>query len=303
MPTGYGRQKHADEITAPLNTLIELYASQSELLGSLSSQMAKVVSVLERLSGHIGERLGEAHCRLQPVDAAASYMWPRSILPSDEPVPPEPTSDQAEDAESLIDVVFPERAYGAPYSPQSSMAAPISLPDAEIRRAQCGNVVLAVGSGYTAYSADGGTTLTALNPATTFPHRSGGGSCCNQAAQYLPGIDRFVWLMHFNVGTNGLACLRIAAASPREIVCTKCTGWTYWDLSTAQPGLNKGMNQPEISVRQNSLSVSLAQAEAEPTVIEIPLDAIRAGGPVRWRLSTRFDSAHSCADRVHSVTG
>jgi hypothetical protein len=265
--------------------------------------MAKVVSALERLSGRIGERINEAHIHPGLAEVAAIYARAKSVARSGEYVPGEPTPKQPGNTKSLIGVVYPKRAYGAPYPPHGSMAAPTSLPDADIRRAECGNVVLAVGSGYAAYSADGGNTLAPLNPTAIFPQSAAGGSCCAQAAQYLPGIDRFVWLMQFNTGRNGRNCLRIAAASPQEIICTKCTGWTYWDLSASQHGFNKGINHPDISVRQDFLCVSIGGRETELFVVEIPIEAIRAGGPIHWRFSTQSDFARSRGDRLCSVTG
>ncbi len=303
MPTRYGRQEYSDEVTVPMKMLLELYASQSERLGTLSNQMANIVSVLNRLSGHIGGRLNEAHMHPGLVEVAAIYARAKSVTRSGEYVPGEPTPEQPGNSESFIGVVYSKRAYGAPYPPHGSLAAPHSLPDADIRHAQCGNVVLAVGSGYAAYSTDGGNTLAPLNESTIFPQSAVAGSCCDQAAQYLPSIDRFVWVMQFCAGTNGPNGLRIAAASPREIICTKCTGWTYWDLSASQPGFNKGMNQPDISVRHNFLCVSIGGHETERFVVEIPLKAIRAGGPIRWRSSPQSDSARSCGDRLHAVTG
>jgi hypothetical protein len=303
MPTGYGRQEPSDEVTAPLKSLLELYASQSERLGTLSNQMASVVSALKHLSGHIGERLDEAQIPPGLLKTAARYARPKDVTPSAEYGADKPTSGQSGNAASIAGVVYPQRAYGAPYPPPGSLAAPIFLPDADIRQAKCGNVVLVVGNGSAAYSADGGNTLTPLNLSTTFPLHAGDGWCCDQAAQYLPGIDRFVWLMQFSAGTNGQNCLRIAAASPREIICTKCTGWTYWDVSTTQPGLNAGMNHSEISVRHNVLCITIGQRESALFLVEIPLDAIRTGGPIHWRLSAQPDSAHSRADSFFSVTG
>jgi hypothetical protein len=303
MSTKYGRQEYSDEMTPPLKTLLELYASHSERLGNLSSQMANIISLLERLSRHIGERLNEARVDPGRVHAANVCARPKSVTPSGEDVHGEPMPENRGSTESLRGVVYPERVYGAPYPPRGSIAASVSLPDADIHQAKCGSLVLTVGNGYAGYSADGGNTLVALNPTAMFPPIGGGGQCYSQVAQYLPGIDRFVWLIQFNAGTNDPNLLRIAAASPQEIICTKCTGWTYWDLRASHPRFNKGMNHPDISVSHNVLSVIIGQRETELFLVEIPIKAIRAGGPIHWRSTTRSTSAPSRGDRLHSVTG
>ncbi len=303
MTTGYGRQANSDEMTAPLRTLIELCATQSERLGHLSGQMAKVVSVLERLSGHIGDSRSETRIHPAPAEVAAIGARAGRVTLPDECVPVDLGSGQPANIESLLGVVHPKRAYGAPSSPPGS-AAPAFRPDGDdICQAKCGNVVLAVGRGHAGYSADGGNTFTPLNPSTTFPHWTDGGSCCDQAAQYLPGVDRFVWIMQFSPGANGHNCLRIAAASPREMICTKFTGWTFWDLSAARPSLDKGMNRPEISASRNVLRVTIGQRETGLSVLEFPLQAIRAGGPAHWRLHIQSNSARSREGRLHSLAG
>ena len=302
MPTGFELQQHSDEVTAPLQTLIELYASQGQRLGSLSRDMAKLVSALEHLSGHIGERLDQARMHSELAEAAAICARAKIVTPSGDPSAVEPISDQRGNT-TTMGLVYPARAYGATHPSRRSLAAPISLPDADLRLAKCGNVVLVVGSGRAAYSADGGNTLIPLDPTTTFPPCAVGGLCLNQAAQYLPSIDRFVWLMHFRAGTGGQHCLRMAAASPREIICTRCTGWTYWDLSALLPGFNQGMSSLEVSVRHDVLGVGIGERKSDRSIVEVPLDAIRAGGPIHWRVSLQPNSACFRANPLQSVRG
>ena len=103
---------------------------------------------------------------------------------------------------------------------------------ADISGAESGSVVLASANKYVSYSTDAGSTFTSLNPTTIFDNTADGGFCCDQIIQYVPSIDRFIWLMQFSTGANGKNRLRIAAASPESIVSSNCTSWTYWDLTT-----------------------------------------------------------------------
>jgi hypothetical protein len=123
-------------------------------------------------------------------------------------------------------VVFGEfTIYGTDGTPKSTTAADIS-------GAESGSVVMATANRYVSYSTDAGSTFQSLDPTTIFDNTADGGFCCDQIVQYAPSIDRFIWLMQFSTGTNGKNRLRIAAASPETVVSSKCTSWTYWDLTT-----------------------------------------------------------------------
>jgi hypothetical protein len=113
------------------------------------------------------------------------------------------------------------------YTNSGGVAAPLSTVAADVSGAQSGNIVLATGNKYILYSFDGGGTFTTLNPTTVFDNTADGGFCCDQIAQYVPSIDRFIWLMQFATGANGKNRLRIAAASPESVNSSKCTSWTY----------------------------------------------------------------------------
>jgi hypothetical protein len=132
-------------------------------------------------------------------------------------------------AESIIGRARSARVYGAPYPSDGEIAAPVATVAANISRAQSNSVVLATGSGYIAYSTDGGNTFASRNPTSIFPSPDDG-FCRHPIVQYAPGIDRFVWIMQFDAGTSGQDHLRVAAASPQEVIRSKCTAWTYWDL-------------------------------------------------------------------------
>jgi hypothetical protein len=149
--------------------------------------------------------------------------------------------------------------YGKNATPKSAVAADIS-------GAESGSVVLATANWYVSYSTDGGTSFTSLDPTTIFDNTEDGGFCCDQIVQYVPSIDRFIWLMQFSVGTNGKNRLRIAAASPETVSSSNCTSWTHWDLTsdalgittTAADATNKihWLDYPNMSVGNNSLYIS-----------------------------------------------
>ena len=100
--------------------------------------------------------------------------------------------------------------------------------------ADSGKIVLATGNwkSFGAVSSNAGATFRLLDPTTIFPSgpsftTSGGtrvqldsGMCCDQVVQYVPKINRFIWLMQFGGacgGTCGTNKLRIAAATPSVV--------------------------------------------------------------------------------------
>src|SRR5262249_14433505 len=83
-----------------------------------------------------------------------------------------------------------------------------------------------------------GVTFTQLDPTTIFP-ADAIGFCCDQIVQYVPSIDRFIWLLQ----GNGM---RVASASPQDIINSGGTAWTYWNLTApvfGQP-VGTGLDYP-----------------------------------------------------------
>ena len=68
-----------------------------------------------------------------------------------------------------------------------------------------------------AYSVDGGSTYTTIDETTLFPDDKIG-LCCDQVVQYVPKIDRFVWLLQgLSVENGGEGAYRLLEASPADI--------------------------------------------------------------------------------------
>jgi|HubBroStandDraft_5_1064220.scaffolds.fasta_scaffold12176_2 hypothetical protein len=95
-----------------------------------------------------------------------------------------------------------------------------------------GGVTFETANSYGSYS-NGGATFTKIDPTTVFP-QSDGGFCCDQIVQYVPGIDRFVWVMQYSAGATGLNRYRIAVASPATVLSSEGKSWRYFDIATPQ---------------------------------------------------------------------
>jgi len=178
-------------------------------------------------------------------------------------------------------------------------------------------VVMGTFNGPTSVSFDGGVTFPlSLNPASVFP-QSDGGFCCDQVMQYIPQIDRFVWLIQYRramlrgdvacvssgepegCGPTGPNRYRLAVASTSQLILSNGTSWTYWDLTSALFGAPASwMDFPSLAVGDNFLYLSadmvgsgggyfvaripLAQIQA-PTTIEIRYTDPSAGFKGAWQ--------------------
>src|SRR5579859_1079007 len=139
-----------------------------------------------------------------------------------------------------------------------------------------GKVLFVTANWLAAYSTNGGASFTSLDPTTIFPQNTSvGGYCCDQIVQYVPSIDRFIWMMQQSTGD------RIAAASPAAIMSSHGTAWTYWDIQASQLGPFTGFDYPDMSVGTNSLYLS---TDAGPglMVMRFPLAQIKAGTTVNF---------------------
>jgi len=182
--------------------------------------------------------------------------------------------------------------HGYPTEPSGASAALIS--------ASSETVVFITANSDAVYSINGGSTFTTLNPTKIFANNVAGGFCCDQIVQYVPSIDRFVWLMQFSRGKNSDGqkvgnLQRLAVASPSAIASNAQTAWTYWDLTSADFGLgNQWMDYPDMAVGDNYLYISVDAFGAPKgglMVIRVPLKQLKAGGTIDFRYTHPPDSA------------
>ena len=119
---------------------------------------------------------------------------------------------------------------------------------AEPSGASGGGVIFITHNWRAAFSTDGGVTFTQLDPTTIFP-ADAIGFCCDQVVQYIPSIDRFVWLLQ---GTG----YRLATASPQRIKNSNGTSWTYWNLTQGLFGSCTGFDYPDMSTGNTQIYMS-----------------------------------------------
>ncbi len=140
--------------------------------------------------------------------------------------------------------------------------------------ANTGGVIFSTANWLAAYSTNSGGSFKTVNPTTIFPNDAVG-YCCDQIVQYVPKIDRFIWLLQ----GNGV---RIASASPAAVKSSKATAWTYWNLTPQFFGLSRSasLDYPHLSVGANDLYMSIDEVGVGLLVARIPLSQIKAGGTI-----------------------
>jgi hypothetical protein len=170
---------------------------------------------------------------------------------------------------------------------------------AEPSGASGGGVVFVTSNWFAAYSTDGGSTFTQLDPTTIFPNDAVG-YCCDQIVQYLPSIDRFIWLLQGNGN-------RIATASPAQIISSKGTAWTYWNLTVDIFGQTGGsFDYPDLSVGNNYLYMTWDVSNGSKgghLVARTALTGLQAGGTIEIDYTTPSDSGDAWGGHLSQDTG
>jgi len=157
-------------------------------------------------------------------------------------------------------------------------------PDPSGASAAVGGVVLTTYNTGIAVSTNGGATFTDYNllaavpgqpGRTTFFPQSEGGLCCDQVVIYVPRANLFFWLLQYNPTvsciasctppgppTNGITQpgrIRIAWATPRQIISNFYNAWTYADLTAPQLGAanNEWLDYPDLAYSGRFLYVGV----------------------------------------------
>lgn len=176
---------------------------------------------------------------------------------------------------------------------------------AEPTGAEGGGVIFVTANWMAAYSTDGGSTFTQLNPTTIFPADTIG-FCCDQVVQYVPSIDRFIWVLQ----GNGY---RVASASPQQIIASSGTSWTYWNLDPTIFGepSGTGFDYPDTSIGDNSLYINWdvgfpkcpAGCKSGRQVVRIPLSQIAANATIFFEYTHPEDASLAWGSHLTQDTG
>ena len=158
-------------------------------------------------------------------------------------------------------------------------------------------IVFETVNSYGFYSTNG-TQFTQIDPTTIFPIKSND-VIFDQVVQYVPSIDRFIWIMQYG------NFYRIAAASPASVKDSTGTSWTYWDITTAQVSDGTSLDYDDASVGNNYLYISTNSQGTMPTgriVIRIPLSDIKSGNGIGFNYTKYSDGQTAYASHLTQNT-
>src|SRR6266481_2899964 len=222
------------------------------------------------------------------------------------PFPPQPPDFGKENNPGYTVPIGPSVPGGPPPGSTAVMNAPIGDPPAitftinndlgitsgisgtaEPSDASGGGVVYISANWRAAFSKDGGSTFTSLNPTTIFP-ADAVGFCCDQIVQHVLSIDRFVWFLQGGK-TGGY---RLAVARPADIINGNGTAWTYWNLTPQVFGEPAGtsFDYPDMSVGNNFLYMSW-DGNGGLQVARTSLSGLQAGGTITIEFTHPSDSS------------
>ncbi|NIA13788.1 MAG: hypothetical protein GWP08_06870 [Nitrospiraceae bacterium] len=197
-------------------------------------------------------------------------------------------------------------------------------------------MVFLSGNLYLLLSTDGGTTYTEIAPTAVFPSipldglPQDIGICCDQNLIYIPSIDRFVWQLltrGSQVGVardmngqpilneaggqipiNGMNRLRVAMASPEQVISSGGTSWSYWDMTTATFGFpsTSFLDYPSLSFSDDYLYISVSALNPlKPQlggdgffVAAVPLTDVQNGGVIHIGHTDPKDGQNSYGARL-----
>lgn len=188
----------------------------------------------------------------------------------------------------------------------------------DMNAARGGNIAILSYNSRVQLTTDGAVNWNERDPTTIFPSGAavdGAGNpldrgfCCDQIVQYVPKIDRYIWLMQF-CGTGPGSCLvginklRIASASPQDIINSNFTAWTYWDLTSGTFNLgNTTMDYPDLSVGDNFLYLSSDAVASGLFVVRIPLSEIQNSQTINMGFTNPADGLVPRGGHISQNTG
>jgi hypothetical protein len=150
-----------------------------------------------------------------------------------------------------------------------------------------------------AFSTNGGSSFTIIDPTTVFSPGAIG-FCCDQIVQYVASIDRFVWLMQ---GTG----YRLAVASPAQIKSSGGNAWTYWELTPALFNTCSA-DYPDMAVGDNELYLSWDAGGGKGCntgleVVRTSLAGLKAGGTITLEFTSPSDSSNAWGSHLSQNPG
>ena len=171
--------------------------------------------------------------------------------------------------------------------------------------ASAGRVVFTVANWGAAASFDGGFTFSLVDPSRyadkdpvtniTF--------CCDQIVQYLPTIDRFVWLLQYVNDSATHNKLRIITFRPVDLTSTGPSTYLYIDIRSTDLGLTNILDAGDLAVGGEHLWLSVNNLGTGLVVMQFPFSALSTAGSFTYWYTDATVGAPAYLSRVAQNSG
>jgi hypothetical protein len=175
---------------------------------------------------------------------------------------------------------------------------------AEPSGAKSGKVIFSTSNWIAAISIDGGVTFNTIDPtvyAGPANPATDGGFCCDQVVQYLPSIDRFVWLLQYTNNTKNVNKLRLITFRPSDVDTKGINSWLYMDILSSGGFLDYG--ELAVGDTQLYLSATLYGSTSGLIVFRIPIAALDVVGSLTYWQTNTNDGAIAQGSRLSQNPG
>jgi len=172
--------------------------------------------------------------------------------------------------------------------------------------AKSGKVIFATSNWNAAVSIDGRATFNNIDP-TVYSGPANpatdAGFCCDQVVQYLPSIDRFVWLMQYAKTNDSRTVnkLRLITFHPSDVDATGIRSYIYTDFLSSGGWLDYG----ELGVGDTQLYISatLYGSTSGLMVFRVPITALNVVGSYTYWQTHASDGVNATGSRLAQNPG
>lgn len=173
--------------------------------------------------------------------------------------------------------------------------------------AKAGNVVFATSNWNATISLDGGATFNDIDPTVyTGPSvpATDAGFCCDQVVQYLPSIDRFVWLLQYQQNTANINRLRLITFHPKDVDTKGINSYIYMDIDSTSFGGRLDYGELGVGNTQLYLSTTVYAASGNGLVVfRIPIEALDVVGSLTYYQTSVSDGFFAQGSRLTQNPG
>jgi hypothetical protein len=121
--------------------------------------------------------------------------------------------------------------------------------------------------------------------------------------QYLPSINRFVWLLQYRKTKKGLNKLRLITFHPSDVDKNVINSWIYLDIASSDLKFTSWLDYGELAVGNSQLYVSATVIGSGLVVFRIPIAALDIVGTLTYWYTNMNDGIVAQSSRLSQNPG